>query len=749
MDKIKAIAGNIDEIYVQEIVLKEPFINLAGRFSSETGTVALISGGDLDCARHHILAVRPWLIFRGRGHNLTMSINDHILEIKADPFDVLRTLLNDFRYDLSEIICEPSLPVAAGLFGYFSYDLKDNLEQLPRTTVDDLCLPHICLFAPSIVVVHDKLTGKTSLCVVKRMLPGRKSGLDDEIEAFQRTINSPVPGQRQYRGRAEGFKSNFDRGPYLEAIEKIKEYILSGHVYQVNMSQRFHMDFEGDPYSLFKTLYSNNPAPFFAFIQAGDHQIVSTSPERFIWRKGDQVETRPIKGTRPRGKTTLEDESLRTDLMESKKDDAELSMIVDLLRNDLGKVCASGTVHVAEHKRLEAYRNVYHLVSVVEGSLDRGRDSVDIMKATFPGGSITGCPKIRAMEIIDEFEPNSRHIYTGSIGYISFHDTMDLSIAIRTATILNGKVVFSTGGGIVIDSEPTDEFDETLHKGRTLMEAFKGHDAGADETSFAWINGSIRPIDRVVIPVTDQGVQYGYGFFETIRVGSGGISFLDEHMERFNRAWKGLFFNDPPDLTWDVIIDQVITSNGLNGKTAAIKIMATKGDRETPPFNNNIIVTARHYVHRLTAMAEPGLHLATYPEPRQTPLADHKTLNYLYYLLAGKWAKDKGADEALIMNPDRTVSETSTGNILLIKDRTVTVPISLHVLPGIMEGVVCRLLSKWGYEIIKRRIATEDLLGAGLVLITNSLIGAVPALILDNKRISSSDLWQRINQEVL
>ncbi|SPD75151.1 PabB [uncultured Desulfobacterium sp.] len=749
MDEIKSLTGDISNIHVQEIILHEPFIDIAERFSSETGTVALISGGDLDCARHHILAIRPWLTFRGRGHDLTITVGDHVIEIKADPFDILRALLNDFQCNSRNITCEQPLPIAAGLFGYLSYDLKDNLEQLPRTTVDDLCLPHICLFAPSVVVIHDKLTEKTSLSVIKRMLPGRKSDLDDEIEAFQRTINSPVPGQRQYRGRAEGFKSNIERVAYLEALEKIKEYILSGHVYQVNMSQRFQMDFDGDPYNLFKSLYSNNPAPFFAFIQAGDHQIVSTSPERFILRAGDRVETRPIKGTRPRGKTPAEDDRLRTELLESRKDDAELSMIVDLLRNDIGKVCASGSVRVAEHKRLEAYQNVYHLISVVEGSLDRGRDSVDLIRAIFPGGSITGCPKIRAMEIIDELEPNSRHVYTGAIGYISFHDTIDLSIAIRTATILNGKAVYSAGGGIVIDSIAEDEFDETLHKGRTLMEVFKGDDKGSKDMSFAWINGALRPIDQVAIPVTDQGVQYGYGFFETIRVGSSGVCYLDRHIERFNRAWRGLFFSNPPDLTWDVIIDQVIEANHLNGKTAAVKIMATRGDRDLPPFNNSIIVMARPYVHRLTAMEKPGLNLVTYPEPRQTPLADHKTLNYLYYFLAGRWAKDNGADEALIMNPDGTVSETNTGNILIIKGRTVTVPISPHVLPGIMEAVICRLLSEWGYEIIKKTVIAEDIFRTDQVLITNSLIGAVPALVLDDKRLSSSNLWQRINQEVI
>ena len=193
-------------------------------------------------------------------------------------------------------------------------------------------------------------------------------------------------------------------------------------------------------------------------------------------------------------------------------------MIVDLLRNDIGKVCRVGSVRVMEHKRLEAYQNVYHLVSIVEGRLDQDCDSVDLLKATFPGGSITGCPKIRTMEIIDELEPCPRHIYTGSIGYISFHDTMDLSIAIRTATIYNGKIMFSVGGGIVFDSDPLDEYEETIHKGRTLMEVFKGKEKKAAKKDYVWINGALELLDQASIPVTDQGFQYGYEFFETIRV---------------------------------------------------------------------------------------------------------------------------------------------------------------------------------------------------------------------------------------
>ena len=345
-------------------------------------------------------------------------------------------------------------------------------------------------------MVHDKASGATQVHAPVRQ--DQESGAARAaIDGFISALTSPPETPGAFSATGQSLKSNFTRCDYIKSVERIRDYIAAGDIYQVNLSQRFEMGFKGDSYSLFRTLYRMNPAPFFAYVNAGDHQIVSTSPERFLLRNGNRVETRPIKGTRPRGETPEKDREMKTALTRSPKDDAELSMIVDLLRNDIGKVCAGGSVVVAQHKRLEAYQNVYHLVSVVEGTLAEGKDSVDLIRATFPGGSITGCPKIRSMEIIDELESHRRHVYTGSIGYISFHDTMDLSIAIRTATIIGDRLVFSVGGGIVHDSDPEDEYEETLHKGRTLMSVFK--EAGekpATETGsglWVWQDGRLNP----------------------------------------------------------------------------------------------------------------------------------------------------------------------------------------------------------------------------------------------------------------
>ena len=742
MKDIIHILGKLTGIQHKQISTGEDFLDIAARFAYEPGTTLLMSGGDLDCSRYHILGIRPWFSFSGKGEVITIEKNmqKHIFE--GNPFDVLKEIIRAYKVEHPP----KDIPIGAGLLGYLSYDLKDYLEKLPRTSIDDLNLPVIYLNIPAIILIYDKTTKEEIICVPERDgLPILT--LNDAEKVLKETMADPLPGNEK---TSQGhYTSNFSQKDYESAIVKIREYIASGHVYQVNMTQRFEMDFSGDPFALFINLYNRNPAPFFAYINAGDHHIVSTSPERFLNLKNGCIETRPIKGTKPRGNTKEEDEIFRSQLENSKKDEAELSMIVDLMRNDIGKVCEASSVRVKEHKRLEAWENVYHLVSIVEGKLRKNCNEVDILKATFPGGSITGCPKIRSMEIIDELEPNRRHVYTGSIGYISFHKSMDLSIAIRTAVILNNRIYFSFGGGVVYDSDPMDEYKETLHKGKTIMETLKQNKSEAIKEPVIWINGSLKPISEGTVNITNLGVQYGYGFFETIRVDSGRIGFLEDHINRFNLAWKALFNRPVPDLTWDEIINQVIEANKLDNGTASVKIMATYGDRDKPPYNHGLFVTAKPYTHRLEGKKEKGLRLGIYPEPRQSPLADHKTLNYLYYFIAGKWAKENGFDEAVILNPDKSLSETNTANILLIRGKKIIRPASQNVLRGVMEKIVCDFLEASGYSIADQCISISDLSPSDRLIITNSLIGAVPIISVENQNCGTSiEICDRINNHV-
>ena len=336
------------------------------------------------------------------------------------------------------------------------------------------------------------------------------------------------------------------------------------------------------------------------------------------------------------------------------------------------------------------------------------------------------------MEIIDELEPCRRHVYTGSIGYIGFHRTMDLSIAIRTAVIENGRMRFSVGGGVVYDSDPAAEYEETLHKGRSVMGVFDGRGTAPAREDRIWMNGMVVPASRAHVPVTDPGLQYGYGFFETIRVDRGRPHLLASHLQRFYQTWQSLFKAPVPDLTWESVFSQVLAANNLGDDVCVSKLMALAAVDSRQP---HLVVTAAPYVHRLDQLGKPALDLAVYPHPRQTPLAAHKTLNYLYYFLAGRWARENDADEAVVLNADGTISETNTANLLIIRGNTVISPASPHVLAGVMEAAVLEILAEEGFSHIVRPLTPEALFDADAVIVTNSLMGPVSVRSLDGRRI--------------
>ncbi|MBK9577577.1 MAG: aminodeoxychorismate synthase component I [Fibrobacterota bacterium] len=742
---LQALPAPFERSLSVSLELTEPFVQLVSRFSDEPGTVALLSGGGHDSARYDILGLRPWLSIRERAGTVSAEFEGKTAVAALDPFAALESLMA--RYGLPG--AETSAPLSSGLLGYLAYDLKDVLESLPRTSRDDLALPRLYMTAPSILVVHDRREKTARIHIPIR---DGEEGASRKLSEFLQELKGSAP-VRDRNAKAGALVSGLSRDEYMRSVDAIREYIARGHVYQVNMSQRFETDFDGDAFALFADLFEANPAPFFAYLNAGDHRIVSTSPERFIELRGTKVETRPIKGTRPRGKTPEDDLAFRRDLETSFKDDSELSMIVDLLRNDIGKVCAAGTVKVVEHKRVEAYENVYHLVSVVEGELDKDKNAVDLIRATFPGGSITGCPKIRSMEVIDELEPVRRHLYTGSIGYLGFQGTMDFSIAIRTATITPGRLVYSVGGGVVYDSKPDDEYEETLHKGRTISNALERMGKGtatASDKRLGWIDGKFKPMSEMTVSVEEEGFAYGYGFFETLRVQNGRILRLESHIERFRKAWVEYFGSEFPDVTWKDVIDLLVTKNDLERGVAAVKLLASAGKPGSGDRGIRMMATVRPYVHRLAGKPRQGLRLSSYPQCRQSPLSDHKTMNYLLQRMAAKSALANGADEAVLLNADSSVSETNTANLLCRIDGKFVRPRSEHVLPGTMEQAVCDLLASWGSPVETRKISLEELKGAQAVWITNALMGAVGVTEIDGAPIAlDEDLCGRINKELL
>ncbi len=431
--------------------------------------------------RYSFMGSDPFLVMKSKGDEITLIRNGEEERRRGKPFDVLGELLQTYTIDGSR----SQMTFTGGAVGYFSYDLCHFIEKLPKRAVDDLNLPELYLGLYDAIVVFDHQEKKTH--IVSTGFPE----LDEEkrLRQAQARINEirnrvmlappPTATKETVAVKGKKLKANFSHKGYLEAVKKAREYICAGDIFQVNLSQRLEVDINIAPYELFKRLRNINPAPFANFFSFGEVNIVGASPERFLKLRGNWVETRPIKGTKPRGKTPKEDKALAESLVKSVKDRAENIMIVDLERNDIGRVCRYGTVRVKELVILETYPTVFHLTSTVVGQLREGKNAIDLIKATFPGGSITGAPKVRAMEIIDELEPTCRSVYTGSLGYLSFSGDIDLNIVIRTFIVKNGRAYFQVGGAIVYDSEPEAEYIETLDKGRALIKAL-GLSAGDD-----------------------------------------------------------------------------------------------------------------------------------------------------------------------------------------------------------------------------------------------------------------------------
>ena len=739
----------LKSIHKEKLELNSPFVNIAEKFAMDEGTVVLLSGGNLDCSRYHMLAVKPWLKLAGKTNDLKLTFKDNLINLKEDPFNVVAKLNNHFKLSKPS----PLLPVSSGLFGYFAYDLKNSVEKLPQTCMGTE-LPDICLYAPSAILIQDKRKNETYLLITYLT-----SDPEDHIKSIRdyvfEKIEKAIPEQEQeninQRLNKTKLKSSFSKQEYIEKVEKVIKYLKAGDIYQANLSQRFETNFSDNPFTLFKKLYKKNPAPFFSFINADNHHILSTSPERFIKREDRYIETRPIKGTIARGATKEQDKKNAEELSSSIKDDAELTMIVDLMRNDLSRVAEPDTIVVKEHKKLEPYDNVFHLVSIVQGKLLKNKTSTDFLKAAFPGGSITGCPKIRSMEIIDELEPIQRHVYTGSIGYLSFHNTMDLSIAIRTATVFNNRISFCVGGGIVFDSDPEKEYQETLDKGKTIMDTLLLNSLKIkNEVEKAWINGKIVDKDKALIPATSPGFQYGAGLFETIKTNNGKILKLSEHIDRLNRGLKQLFNENPLYINFEDVIKSVLKENNLNRCTASVKIILAKNNEKNEEFPFSAMVFAKKYTHRLDMLKKDGIELIAYPHPRLSPVTDHKSLNYLYYFMAGLFAKENKKDEALILNPDMTISETNTCNIMIINEKKVIIPESKHVLKGVTINTVIDILKKKGYEILIKKLFIKDLLSYSNIFLTNALMGAVPVIAIENTKIKySKDILEMINYNLM
>jgi para-aminobenzoate synthetase component 1 len=414
--------------------------------------------------RFDIIVAHPVATLETQGEHTSICRTSDSLQSGDDPFDLLRAELGDV------IAQHPDIPFAGGALGYWGYDLARRYQRLPECAQDTerLAQMAVAIYDWAILVDHQE---KAARLVSRLRFPETEATLDrvlDRIKAAQ----SALKGGARFNVQA-AVSSNLSPPEYGQAFEAVQDYLLQGDCYQVNLAQRFEAKASGDAFVAYQEFRRLSPAPFSAFMDWPHTQILCASPERFLRVQQGKVETKPIKGTRARSNSHEEDERLAHDLLQNPKDRAENLMIVDLLRNDLGKSCEPGSVRTPKLFELESYSNVHHLVSTVEGRLQAGRDALHVLRDCFPGGSITGAPKRRAMEIIDQLEPNRRGVYCGSIGYIGFDGQMDTNIAIRTMVYSDGEIRCWAGGGIVADSRSDEEYQETFDKASVMLEILR------------------------------------------------------------------------------------------------------------------------------------------------------------------------------------------------------------------------------------------------------------------------------------
>ncbi|MFQ5328653.1 MAG: aminodeoxychorismate synthase component I [Thermodesulfobacteriota bacterium] len=428
----------------------------------------LLSGGVVPLLRRYsYVGAAPYLRIETR-QGTTEAILSSQRVAFADPFSALSTIMAEYGPNHEE---EGPFPFSGGLVGYLSYDLKSFIESI-LYRASDLGTADCLLGLYDTIFVYDH-TEQRGYVVSSERTDGTLNGAD-----LRALLSSPplkgALSTMAFHGDC-AFTSNMSRKEYLARFEKVKGYISAGDIYQVNLSQRLSLEWRGDPFSLYSMLISNDPAAFSSFMDCGPYQIISNSPERFLKVSGREIETCPIKGTKARGVGEDEDRAIQESLREDRKELAEHIMIIDLERNDLGRICETGSVTVEEAMRIETLPHLHHMVSTVKGRLRKGVTAAECLRVSFPGGSITGAPKVRAMEIIDEVEPTPRGIYTGAIGYIDLSGNMDMAMAIRTAITTENRLYINVGGGIVADSVPEREYDETLLKADAFLRLLTGN----------------------------------------------------------------------------------------------------------------------------------------------------------------------------------------------------------------------------------------------------------------------------------
>ncbi len=451
-----------------------------GAESNYTSLLESVEGGSVR-GRYSFISLKPDLVWMCYGQKAIINQNpsdenSEFLNCEYPALTSLRNLIEDSKLELPDGLP----PMAAGLIGYLGYDTVRLTENIPDNNPDNLNIPDGLFMRPTIMVIFDSVTHTMTIVTPVRYTPQTSAetayaSASLRLKEIIYTLNKDLP-KRQTISTDDGFNvpnsvSNVGRDGYHKMVNKAKKYIREGDVFQVVPSQRLTQSFSFKPFSLYRSLRVLNPSPFLFFLNFEGFSIIGSSPEILVRVRDGNVTIRPIAGTRPRGKNTEEDKRNAAELLKDPKEIAEHLMLLDLGRNDVGRVTTEGSVKVTEHMQVEYYSHVMHIVSNVEGKLRADCDAIDALMSGFPAGTVSGAPKVRAMEIIDELEIEKRSFYAGAIGYISVNGDIDTCIALRTALVKDGQLIVQAGGGVVADSDPEDEFQESLNKAKAILKA--------------------------------------------------------------------------------------------------------------------------------------------------------------------------------------------------------------------------------------------------------------------------------------
>lgn len=432
-----------------------------------------VQGGER-FGRYSFIGLPAETRFEIRGHTCSEYRNDRLIQRseQADPLEYVRGLQARYKAAMPK-----GLPrFCGGLVGFFGYETVRYIERKLANVAkpDAIDAPDILLLLSEQLAVVDNLSGKLYLIVfADPRAEGAYDRAQRRLHELAEQLRRPVAMPGEVQQTPSAVQAEFAEDAFIDAVERAKRYITDGDIMQVVLSQRLSMPFHASPLSLYRALRAINPSPYMFYYDMGDFHVVGASPEILVRLEGDMVTLRPIAGTRPRGKTREEDVALEQDLLADPKERAEHVMLMDLGRNDVGRVAQAGSVKVTDNMVVERYSHVMHIVSNVEGRLKAGLDAVAVLRASFPAGTVSGAPKVRAMEIVDELEPSKRGVYSGAVGYLGFNGDMDLAIAIRTAVVKDGRLYVQAGAGIVADSNPTAEYDETKDKARAMLRALE------------------------------------------------------------------------------------------------------------------------------------------------------------------------------------------------------------------------------------------------------------------------------------